>query len=364
MKRGLKMAVVLSALLCLTGCGTKVTTAEKPVIVTEHQEEVRQEETEQVSVTEEDALADKKIGISIFRYDDNFMNMFRRELESYLVNQGFQKENINMVDARNDFDRQLDQVNTFIRQGTDLLIINPVDATQADVITDLAVAADIPLIYINSAPAQSEQRRWKQNGWRVTYCGTDLYEAGRYQGEMIADLGSDTLDKNHNGQIDYIMLEGTMGHADTEYRTKYSVKTLRNAGYSLNCLMQESGEWSKEKGYDLTIQALETYGDDVEVILSNNDAMALGAIKAIEESGRIPGEDIYLVGVDALPEAVEDLILGKLTGTVFNDYFSQSHNAVDAAIRYLTGEENDCFIGCHYLKVTQENAMDVLDMVN
>jgi len=364
MKRGLKMAVVMSALLCLTGCGAKVNTAEEPVIATEYQEEVKQEETEQAFVTEEDILADKKIGISIFQYDDNFMKMFRKELESYLVNQGFQKENINMVDAQNDFDRQLEQVNTFIRQGVDLLIINPVDAAQANVITNLAVAADIPLVYINSAPSQNEQRRWKQNGWRVTYCGTDPYEAGRYQGEMIADLGLDTLDKNHNGQIDYVMLEGTIGHADTGYRTEYSVKALRDAGYSLNCLMQESGEWSREKGYELTTQALESYGDNVEVILSNNDAMALGAIQAIEESGRVPGEDIYLVGVDALSEAVEDVILGKLTGTVFNDYFSQSHNAVDAAIRYLTGEENDCFIGCDYLKVTQENAMDVLDMVN
>lgn len=364
MKHSFKMAVILSAVVCLAGCGAKENTTEHADIETTQQEDMMQEETEQASDMEENILADKRIGISIFQYDDNFMKLFRREMESYLVNQGFQKENINMADAQNDFDRQLEQVNTFIRQGADLLIVNPVDAAQADVITDLAVAADIPLVYINSAPTQSEQRRWQQNRWRVTYCGTDSYEAGCYQGEIIAALGLEVLDKNRNGQIDYVMLEGTVGHADTGYRTEYSVKALRDAGYSLNCLMQESGEWSKEKGYQLTAQALQTYGDDVEVILSNNDAMALGAIQAIEESGRVPGEDIYLVGVDALPEAVEDVILGKLSGTVFNDYFTQSHNTVDAAVRYLTGEENEHFIGCDYLKVTQENAMDVLDMVN
>lgn len=91
--------------------------------------------------------------------------------------------------------------------------------------------------------------------------------------------------------------------------------------------------------------------------------MALGALQSIEAAGRTVGEDIFLVGVDALSEALEDVIAGTMTGTVFNDHFSQSHSAADAAVRFLTGEGNDYYIGCDYVKVTQENAQDVLDMV-
>ena len=91
--------------------------------------------------------------------------------------------------------------------------------------------------------------------------------------------------------------------------------------------------------------------------------MALGALQAIDAAGRTVGTDIYLVGVDALSEALEDVIAGTMTGTVFNDHFSQSHSAADAAIRFLNGEKNDYYIGCDYVKATSENAQEILDMV-
>ena len=91
--------------------------------------------------------------------------------------------------------------------------------------------------------------------------------------------------------------------------------------------------------------------------------MALGALQAIEAAGRKVNEDIYLVGVDALTEAVQNVIDGKQTGTVFNDHFSQSHSAADAAINYLSGAGNEHYIGCDYVKVTKDNAQEILDMV-
>ena len=91
--------------------------------------------------------------------------------------------------------------------------------------------------------------------------------------------------------------------------------------------------------------------------------MALGALQSIEAAGRTVGEDIYLVGVDALSEALEDVLAGTMTGTVFNDHFSQSHSAADAAINYLNGTGNEHYIGCDYVKVTKDNAQEILDMV-
>ena len=91
--------------------------------------------------------------------------------------------------------------------------------------------------------------------------------------------------------------------------------------------------------------------------------MALGALQAIQSAGRTVGTDIFLVGVDALSEALEDVVAGTMTGTVFNDHFSQSHGAADAAINYLTGAGNEHYIGCDYVKVTKDNAQEILDMV-
>ena len=87
--------------------------------------------------------------------------------------------------------------------------------------------------------------------------------------------------------------------------------------------------------------------------------MALGALQAIEAAGRTVNKDIYLVGVDALVEVVENVMNDKMTGTVFNDHFSQSHAAAIAAANYLTGTENEHYIGCDYVKVTADNVADI-----
>ena len=188
-------------------------------------------------------------------------------------------------------------------------------------------------------------------------------QSGTFQGEMISDLGLDTVDLNGNGKIDYVMVEGDPENVDAQYRTEYSVKALEDAGLEVNCLSDQVGNWQQDQAQQIVANALGQYGNDVEVVFCNNDAMALGALQAIQSAGRTVGTDIYLVGVDALSEALEDVLAGTMTGTVFNDHFSQSHSAADAAINYITGAGNDHYIGCDYVKVTKDNAQDVLDMV-
>ena len=308
-------------------------------------------------------LADKKVGVCIYQFSDNFMTLFRTELENYLVGLGFSKDNITIVDGVNDQATQSGQIDSFIADEVDVLIINPVNSSSASTITDKVVAAGIPLVYINREPDADEEARWEENSWNVTYVGCDARQSGTYQGELIADLGLDTIDKNGNGKVDYIMIEGDPENVDAQYRTEFSVKALEDAGFEVNELDDQVGNWDQATAQQLVANSLSQYGDDVEVVFCNNDAMALGALQSIEAAGRTVGEDIFLVGVDALSEALEDVIAGTMTGTVFNDHFSQSHSAADAAVRFLTGEGNDYYIGCDYVKVTQENAQDVLDMV-
>ncbi|MBO5522396.1 MAG: galactose ABC transporter substrate-binding protein [Roseburia sp.] len=308
-------------------------------------------------------LADKKVGVCIYQFSDNFMTLFRGELENYLVEQGFSKDNITIVDGANDQATQTGQIDNFISQGVDVLIINPVNSSSAETITDKVVAADIPLVYINREPDESEEQRWADNGWDVTYVGCDARQSGTMQGELIVDLGLETVDKNGDGKIQYVMIEGDPENIDAQNRTEYSVKALTDAGLEVECLSDQVGNWQQDQAQQLVANALGQYGNDVEVVFCNNDAMALGALQAIQSAGRTVGEDIFLVGVDALSEALENVISGTMTGTVFNDHFAQSHGAADAAIRFLNGEKNEYYIGCDYVKVTGENAQEVLDMV-
>lgn len=326
-------------------------------------------ETAEVSVSETEekeegnVLADKKIGVCIYQFNDSFMTLFRSELESYLINQGFLKENIFILDGKNDMENQTQQLDKLIADGVDVLIMNPVKPSLAGEITDKAVAAGIPLVFINREPEETEVQRWSENDWKVTYVGCDNRQSGIYQGEMIAELGLERLDRNGNGKVDYVMVQGDAESNATYLRTQYSVQVLTDAGFEVNCLAEGIGDWQQVKGRRIVTEALAQYGDDVEVVFCNSDAMAIGALEAIETVGRTPGEDIYVVGVDALSKALESVLEGKMVGTVLNDHFSQSHAAADAAIRYIVGEDNAHYITCDYVKVTKDNAEDLLDMV-
>ena len=326
-----------------------------PVMAEEATEEAAVEETTEANPE----LADKVVGVCIYQFADNFMTLFRTELENYLVEQGFSKDNIKIQDGNNDQGTQSGQIDAFIAEGVDVLIINPVNSSSAATITDKVVEAGIPLVYINREPDASEEERWAENDWDVTYVGCDARQSGTMQGELIADLGLETIDKNGNGKVDYIMIEGDPENVDAQYRTEFSVKALEDAGLEVNCLDDQVGNWDQATAQQLVANSLSQYGDDVEVVFCNNDAMALGALQSIQAAGRTVGEDIYLVGVDALSEALEDVVAGTMTGTVFNDHFSQSHSAADAAINYLTGAGNEHYIGCDYVKVTGENVADI-----
>lgn len=307
--------------------------------------------------------ADKKVGVCIYQFSDNFMTLFRTELENYLVSLGFAKDNIKIMDGQNDQATQSQQIDAFIAEGVDVLIINPVNSSSAATITDKVVGANIPLVYINREPDAAEEQRWQDNGWNVTYVGCDARQSGTMQGEMIVDLGKDKIDLNGDGKIQYIMVEGDPENVDAQYRTEFSVKALTDAGWEVECLDDQVGNWQQAEAQQIVANALGQYADKIEVVFCNNDSMALGALQAIEAAGRVVNENIYLTGVDALSEALENVINGKMTGTVFNDHFSQSRSAADAAVRFVDGETNEYYIGCDYVKVTTDNAQAVLDMV-
>ncbi len=299
-----------------------------------------------------------KIGVAIYQYNDNFMTLYRQEIENYFktLETDSVKYEITMVDGKNDMGEQTNQIDTFITQKMDAIICNLVQTSSAEVIVDKVVAAGIPLILINREPLGDngdESYEGILNNDKVCYVGADARQSGTFQGEIVAALDNKG-DMNGNGTVEYVMIEGDPENVDAQYRTEYSIKALTDAGVQVKCLTDQIGNWDQAKGQEIAAAALAQYGDEIDVIFCNNDGMALGAAAAIEAAGRKVGEDILLLGVDALDECVEMVNNGTMTGTVLNDHIGQSHTAVDVTVKALNGEKIDNYYWVDYVKVVKE----------
>ena len=380
-KKAAAVALASMMALSLAGCSsnTQETTAAAETTAAETEAETTEaaaeEETTAAEAAEEAAetaaaavgdvdLSDKKVGISIYQFNDNFMTLYREELVRYLTEDlGFAAENVVVQDGKGDQAEQTNQIQNFITQQYDVLILNLVQASSAPDVTDMCHAAGIPVVYINREPDVAEEERWAAEGIAATYVGCDARQSGTYQGEEILETATKG-DINGDGVVSYIMIQGDPENVDAQYRTEYSVKALTDAGMEVEELLIQRGDWDQAKAQQIAQDALTQFGDQIEVVFCNNDAMALGALQAIEAAGRTVNEDIYLVGVDALTEAVQNVIDGKQTGTVFNDHFSQAQSAGDIAVQMLAGEAVDTVNMVDYIKVTQDNAQEILDMLN
>ena len=301
-----------------------------------------------------------KVGVAIYQFDDNFMTLYRNEILSYFAS--LETENvkyaITMVDGKNDMAEQSNQIDNFITQGMDVIILNLVQTSSADAMIDKVVAAGIPLVLINREPLAydkngktlDEQYEGILKNAKVCYVGADARQSGSFQGRIIAELPNKG-DVNGDGVVSYIMIEGDPENIDAQYRTQFSIKYLTDNGIKVNCLDDQVGNWAQAKGQELCANALAKFGKQVEVVFCNNDAMALGAAAAIQAAGRTVGKDIYLVGVDALDECVEMVKKGTMTGTVLNDHIGQSHKAVDVAVELLNGKAINNYYWVDYVMV-------------
>lgn len=301
------------------------------------------------------------VGVAIYKFDDNFMTLYREELEAYfkkLSEETGDTYKLDFQDGKQDQATQTEQINTFIAQGKDVILANLVDPTAAGVIINQAKSADIPVVLINREPEVSELEIWEG---KTAYVGADATQSGTYQGEIIA--ATDTKgDINGDGKVSYITLFGDPANVDAQQRTAYSVKALDDAGIKREALAEPYlANWDTAKGQEVTATALEQFGDKLEVVFANNDGMAVGAVTAIKAAGRTVGKDILVVGVDAIPDAMELLEKGELTGTVLNDHYNQSHTAADVAVQLIKGETVSSYYWVNYVKVTSKADAELKD---
>ena len=295
------------------------------------------------------AAGSANIGVCIYQFADNFMTLYRTDLEEYLKDMGY---SVTIMDGKNDQNTQTEQINTFLQQGVDVLVINPVQTTSAQTIVDTVSPSGTPIVFINREPDKSVLDSYAD---KCCYVGADARQSGTYQGELILDTETQG-DINGDGVITYIMCKGDPENIDAQYRTEYSIKALEDAGKKVNCLYEYLDNWDQTTAQQDVANALSQYGDKIEVVFCNNDAMALGALQSIQQAGRTVGKDIYLVGVDALAEAVQDVLDGNMTGTVLNDDVGQATKAAEATKLYVEGSAVEQYYWVDYVKVTKDNA--------
>lgn len=311
-----------------------------------------------------------KIGVTLYRQDDIFISSISSNLEEIA------KENesnfnrkivLEFVDAKASTINQGNQVDKFIKQDYDIICVNLVDRTAAATIIDKAKAANIPLIFFNREPVEEDMDRWD----KVYYVGAQAEQSARLQADIVAEewlSNKDYYDKNKDGKIQYVMIEGEPGHQDALIRTEYCIKALNEKGIQLEKLADDTANWQSDQANSKMTQWIKEFGDNIEVVFSNNDVMALGAIYAINSNSNLIRKPI-IVGVDGIKEAMESIKLGDMTGTVISDANAQAQAIFDIAINLVNGNSLENIIDSEkgkykklpHTKVTIDNVSEFLN---
>lgn len=275
------------------------------------------------------------VGATIYKFDDNFMSYVRRSMEETAKG----KINLMLNDSQNDQSKQIEQIDTLIAKGAKALAINLVDPKAAQTVIDKAKAKNIPVIFFNKEPDASVLASYD----KAYYVGTNSAESGTIQGELIAkawETNKDKYDKNKDGKIQYVLLKGEPGHPDAEARTKYSIETVKQKGIEVEELAMDTAMWDATKATEKMDAWISKFNDKIEFVICNNDAMALGAVASLEKAGYFNGDKfIPVVGVDAIPEALEMIEKGKMIGTVLNDAKNQGKATIELATNAANGKD-------------------------
>ena len=291
---------------------------------------------------DDEGTIDKKnirIGVSLYRFNDTFISSIKKEMENYVKyyekGNGV-KLNMEIVDAGGSQFTQNKQVDRFISLNYDVICINPVDRADASVIIDKALAADIPVVFFNREPVEDDMKRSD----KFCYVGADAKESAVLEGRILVDAYKEdksSLDLNGDGEVSYILLEGEASHQDSIVRTEWSVKTLKNGGVPIKKLTGDIANWDRNQAAALMEGWVKEYGNEIELVLSNNDDMALGAIDIIKNEKGL--RNVKIVGVDATAPALEAIKKGELFGSVSSDKPEYARAIIEFAIAKATGME-------------------------
>ncbi len=323
------------------------------------------------SVKQDDT--DKEIKIAVLAYDeyDTLIDSITKHMSKWCRQK--EKETgiritLNVVDARKSQLTQNDQAEKFINEKYDVLCVNLVDRTDATMIIDMAMSSDTPVIFFNREPVDKDLSRWD----KIYYVGAAARQSAELQAGIIIDALSDEakfaeIDANGNGTIQYVMLEGEAGHQDTLVRTSVCVNELVGAGFSLEKLGDEYANWERDQAKTKMMELIDKYPFQIEMVIANNDDMALGALDALGETS-YPLHP-FVVGINGTDDALEAIRTMKLDGSVYNDAKGQADVIMEMAYDLGRGEPFpdtveltfDKYVFKPYSAITYDNVQTYLE---
>lgn len=246
-----------------------------------------------------------------------------------------------LEDAQLDVARQHNQVQNFIANGVDAIIVNAVDGAATPAMTQLAVGAGVPLVYVNHPPINHDAL---PDG--TSFVGSDELESGTMQTQEVCKL--------LGGKGNMLVLMGPLENAASAVRTRdieQVIATPECAGMKI--VDRQVGNWNRTQGQDITTNWL-TSGQGFDAIISNNDEMAIGAIQALKAAG-VAMDKVVVAGIDATPDGLAAMKAGELDVTVYQDATRQGEVAVQAALSMARGEQAERNIWVPFQPVTPDN---------
>ncbi len=293
------------------------------------------------------AASAENIGVSMALFDDNFLTVLRNGMIDHAAS--LEGVDLQVEDAQNDVARQLDQINNFIASGVDAVIVNPVDTSATQAMTNAAETAGVPLVFVNREPVNVDTLPDNQ-----AFVASDERESGTLQTVEVCDL---LAAAGKNPANVYVMM-GELSNQAAVQRTQDidDVIAAGNCAVEIVEIDRQTANWSRDEAQDLMTNWLST-GQPFDALISNNDEMAIGAIQAMKASG-IGMDDVVVGGIDATQDALLAMAAGELDVTVFQDAAGQGVGAVDTALKLARGEAVDQKVYIPFQLVTPDNMQE------
>jgi methyl-galactoside transport system substrate-binding protein len=358
-----KLALLLVAVMTaasLAACGNSAADApaeEAPAT----EEAAPAEEAPAEEAADEAAPAEGgSVAVFYYTYGDTYISSVRSALDAAFDAAGVAYQD---YDSNNSQTTQTEQIDTAIAQGAKVLVVNQVDTGSDDTtknIIEKATAAGVPVIFFNRSVSEEVVTSYD----KAVFVGTDYEMAGHMQGEMIGNYvldNYDTLDLNGDGVISYVMFKGQEGNAEADARTQYGVEdadavltaagkealSFYDSSNSNKYLVDQGGAWSAAAATEYLQTALSQYSEAnnnmIELVIANNDEMALGAITALQNAGYNLEDGsatvIPVFGVDATEAAQAEIGKGTMIGTIKQDAEGMANTIAQIAQNFQGGAD-------------------------
>jgi inositol transport system substrate-binding protein len=276
-----------------------------------------------------------KIGVSMAKFDDNFLTVLRNGMSDYAKSV---QADLQIEDAQNDVGKQLSQIQNFIAAKVDAIIVNPVDTDATPKMTKLAADAGVPLVYVNRMPAD------KALPAKVSFVGSDERDSGTLETIEVCKL--------LGGKGKAVIMMGELSNQAARQRTQDVLDVIAKPECKgIEIIEKQTANWDRTQGADLMRNWISA-GLKPDAVISNNDEMAIGAIQALKAAKM---DNVIVSGVDATQDALAAMKAGNLKVTVFQNAAAQGKGAVDTAMKLAKGEKVDSMVWIPFELVTPAN---------